>query len=201
MRRAALAAAAVAAAVLAAACAVRIAQVNAAYPEQRAYEYHLGEEATYAGQDSSGDAVASGSITVQATGFKAVGYAGLRQMVPGYADSLIDDGTATDMRALFIDVRIRNASDAALQVHVRDFKLEDGAWSNGLYAPLYMSLNEGPSTIVGLGPGEEAERTLVYLRYGMGGSDSADWATGEYRLVLALYPDKYAIALGTPDEG
>ena len=200
MRRAlpiVVAAACVVAAVL---CGFRIERVNAAYPEQRAYVYSLGEEATYAGQDSSGGEVEPGSITVEAEKSELVDYEGLRALVPGYADSFIEDGASDDMRALLVEVEIGNASSESRKVHVRDFSAQSGAWANGLYAPVYMTLNEDPSTIVELAPGEEARRTLVYLMYDMqfngDGWDGVDERS--FDLVLALYPDKHLIELGVP---
>ena len=70
----AIAVACVAAVVL---CGVRVAQVNSAYPEQNAYAYSLGEEATYSGQDSSGGVVERGSVTVRAENTELLDYEGL----------------------------------------------------------------------------------------------------------------------------
>ncbi|MEG0461791.1 hypothetical protein [Gordonibacter sp.] len=185
-------------------CGFRIEQVNAAYPEQHAYAYSMGEEATYAGQNSSGGDVGSGLVTVKALDFRSIGYEGLKKMVLGYEDSLIEEGTFGDMRALFVEVKIENASSNTQKVHVRDYHLESGAWHNGLYAPLYMSINEDPSTMVDLAPGEKAERTLVYLIYDTQMNNQADWSKVEqrdYSLELALYPDKYLIDLGIPVAG
>lgn len=193
-----VAAACVAIAVL---CGFRIEQVNASYPEQHTYAYSMGEEATYAGQNSSGEDVESGSIVVKALDFRSVGYEELKEIVPGYEDSLIEDGSTADMRALLIEVEIENTSSGAQKIHVRDYHLESGAWSNGLYAPLYMSINDDPSTIIDLASGEETKRTLVYLIYDTHMNNRADWERVEqrdYSLELALYPDKYLIDLGTP---
>jgi len=188
----------VAAAVL---CGFRIEQVNAAYPEQHAYAYSLGEAATYAGQNSSGGNVELGSIVVKVLNFRSMGYEQLKEAVPGYEDTLIEEGNASDMRAFWIDVRLENTSSDAQKVHVRDYHLESGAWDNGLYAPLYMDINTDPSTIIDLAPGESAERTLVYLIYSIHMNNRTDWGTvdqRDYSLELALYPDKYSIGLGAP---
>lgn len=200
-RRSLVLAAACGAVVAVVLCGARIAQVNAAYPAQHAYSYAMGEQATYAGQNSSGENVAASDITVMATGFRALDYAQLKDAVLGYADELMDSGGASDMRALLVDVEIVNDSTDAQSVHVRDFHLESGAWSNGLYTAIFMKLNSDPSTIVDLAPGERIERTLVYLMYDTQANSRAAWDRAEmrdYALELALYPDKYQIDLGSP---
>ena len=196
----AIAVACVAAVVL---CGVRVAHVNSAYPEQNAYAYSLGEEATYSGQDSSGGVVERGSVTVRAENTELLDYEGLKSLVPGYADSLVDDGTSQDMRAFLVEVEISNDSSEAKKVHVRDFKAQSGAWANGLYAPVYMTLNDDPSTIINMEPGEKARRTLVYLMYDMqfDGDRWKDVGDRRFELVLALYPDKYFVDLGVPSSG
>lgn len=201
MRRAlpvAIAAVCIAVAVL---CGLRIEQVNAAYPERHTYDYSIGEEATYAGQNSSGGDVESGAIVVKALDFRSVGYEQLKDMDPEYEASSIEDGSSSDMRALLVDVQISNNSSGVQNVHIRDFNLESGAWTNGLYAPLYMSINNDPSTIVELQPDEKIERSLVYLIFDTQVNNRADWDKVEqrdYSLELALYPDKYFIELGSP---
>ncbi|WP_080801321.1 hypothetical protein [Arabiibacter massiliensis] len=188
---------------LAVLCGFRIAQVNAAYPEQHSRAFSIGEEATYAGQDSSGGQVEYGSILVRAEGSSLVDYEGLKALVPDHIDSFIEDGTFRDMRALFVEIEMRNASSEVKKVYVRDFSPQSGAWTNGLYAPLYMTLNDDPSTIIELEPGEKASRTLVYLMYD-GQFSGGGWervSEREFELVLALYPDKYLIELGVPSAG
>lgn len=202
MRKALLTAAAAACVAVAVLCGFRIEQVNASYPEQHAYSYSLGEEAAYAGQNSSGEEVERDSIMVKALGFRSVGYEGLKEIAPGYDDSLIEDRSASDMRALLVEVEVKNASSQAQRAHVRDYHLESGAWCNGLYAPLYMSINADPSTIIELAPGESAQRTLVYLIYDINMNNRVDWSKvdqRDYSLELALYPDKYLIDLSVPN--
>ncbi|WP_165053676.1 MULTISPECIES: hypothetical protein [unclassified Adlercreutzia] len=204
MRRAIPIIAAAACVAIAVLCGFRIEQVNSAYPQQHSYVYSVGSEAVYAGQNSSGEEVDRGSIAVRALNFRSVGYGRIREMVPGYTDSSIEEGTASDMRALLIDLEIVNTSSDVERAHVRDYHVESNAWMNGLYAPLYMSINDDPSTIVELEPGEKVERTLVYLIYDTQMNSRGDWERVEqrsYSLELALYPDKYSIDLGAPDVG
>ncbi|WP_281656108.1 hypothetical protein, partial [Eggerthella sinensis] len=134
----AIAAVCVAVAVL---CGFRIEQVNAAYPEQHTYDYSMGEEATYSGQNSSGENVESGAIVVKALDFRSVGYEQIKDIDPEYEASSIEDGSSSDMRAFLVDVQISNNSNDVQNVHIRDFNMESGAWTNGLYAPLYMNIN------------------------------------------------------------
>lgn len=185
-------------------CGFRIEQVNASYPEQHTYAYSMGEEATYAGQNSSGGDVESGSIVVKALDFRSVGYEQIKDMAPEYEASSIEDGSSSDMRALLVDVQISNDSSDVQNVHIRDFNMESGAWTNGLYAPLYMSINNDPSTIIELQSDEKIERTLVYLIFDTQVNNRAEWDKVEqrdYSLELALYPDKYLIDLGAPAVG
>lgn len=186
---------------LAALCGLRIEQVNASYPEQHTYSYAFGEEATYAGQNSSGENVEPDMLTLKVLDFRSIDYSRLQELVPGYLDSSIEEGSASDMRALMVDVEITNVSNNIQKAHVRDFHLESGAWMNGLYAPLYMSINDDPFTIIELQTGETAQRTLVYLIYNVSMNNRTDWSKVEersYSLELALYPDKYVICLGAP---
>lgn len=197
----AIAAACIAVVVL---CGFRIEQVNAAYPEQHTFAYSMGEEATYAGQNSSGGDVESGSITVKALDFRSVGYEELKEIVSGYEDSFIEDGNSSDMRELLVKVEIKNASFDSQKVHIRDYNIESGALTNGLDASLYMSINEDPSTIFDIPPGEVVERTLVYSIYDTQMNSPAEWVgidQRSYSLELALYPDKYLIDLGAPAVG
>lgn len=178
--------------------------MNAAYPEQHTYDYSMGEEATYSGQNSSGENVESGAIVVKALDFRSVGYEQIKDIDPEYEASSIEDGSSSDMRAFLVDVQISNNSNDVQNVHIRDFNMESGAWTNGLYAPLYMNINNDPSTIVELQPDEKIERTLAYLIFDTQVNNRADWDKVEqrdYSLELALYPDKYLIELGVPAVG
>ena len=124
----------------------------------------------------------------------------MKKLVPEYVDPSIEDGTSDDMKALLVGVEITNISSEIQRVHARDFTAQSGAWANGLYAPLYMALNDDASTIIALEPGEEIRRTFVYLMYDMQFC-SNDWkrvGEREFDLVLALYPDKYLVNLGIP---
>lgn len=113
-------------------CGVRIEHVNAAYPERHVYSYALGREATYSGQNSSGEHVDEGSIVLRAHGFRAVEYGELQKIAPEYEDALVEEGLASNMRAFLIELSMQNASNHEVRVHVRDWQLVSGAWANGL---------------------------------------------------------------------
>lgn len=180
---------------------VRVEQVNAAYPEQHAITYALDEPATFAGENSSGGKVAHGDFLVAAKEVHLVDYDGLKALVPDYSDFLFESHSASDLRALLVNMTAKNATGQNRQLHLRDFKAQSGAWSNGLFADLYLELNGGMPTIVDMEPGQELRVTLAFLMYDTQFNDASAWAKVDGRpfsLVLASYPDKYVIDLGVP---
>lgn len=195
---AAIAMACVAVAVL---CGFRIEQVNASYPERHSYSYSLGEEATYAGQDSSGRNVLQGSIVLRVLDFRAVGYEELKKIVPEYKDSIVDNDSSADMRAFLVNIAVKNNTKESQQFIAPDCRLQSGAWMNGLYIPLYLAINGASSSVIELEPNQKVTTQLIYLMYTSQVNNSRDWDRIDQRsfsLVLSLYPDKYFIDLGTP---
>lgn len=185
-------------------CGFRIGHVNNAYPEQHTFKYTTGEQAIYGGQNSSGEDVAPGSVSVEALSSQLINYQEIKEIVPSYIDSMIDDGTSSDMRALIVDIEIINTSSSTKTAHIRDYKAQSGAWANGLYAPLYMALNDDPSTMIKLEPGQKVSRSLVYLMYDVNFHNRNTWEGIDrrgFQLILALYPDKYLIDLDSHQEG
>lgn len=201
MRRWRVTAACILATATAIACIARIAYVNESFPDITERSFGIGDAAFYSGEDSSGQTVVPGEVRVTVTGFRAIGYDGLKALVPDYEDSLIDGGPASDMRAFLVEVALDNHAREARTVHVRDFSLESGAWTNGLYTPVYVALNEDPATIVTLAPGQTEKRTLVYLAYDIQTNSPKRWKRllcSDFSLILSLFPEKCSVKLGCP---
>lgn len=196
--------AAVALVVCAALFGLRVAQVNAATPAPEVHRFALGEEATYCGGDSSGGTVNLGDTMVTAENAALLNREELANMpgVPaGYVDNLMASTSANDMRALVVEVTLRNTTGEPRETHVQSFKARSGALSNGLFAEIYFMLNDGLSTRVPLEPGGTQKATLVYLLYNSQLNSAGAWQHVDERafdLVLTVYPQQYVINLGQP---
>ncbi|HIW76295.1 MULTISPECIES: hypothetical protein [Gordonibacter] len=194
----------VALAVCAAFFVLRVAQVNAATPAPEVHRFALGEEATYSGNDSSGGTVNPGDITVTAEHAALLNREELAKLpgIPaGYVDDLMASTSANDMRALVVEVTLRNTTSEPREAHVQGFKARSGAWSNGLFAEIYFMLNDGLSTRVPLEPGGTEKATLISLLYDNQSNSTDAWQHVDERtfdLVLTVYPQQYVINLGQP---
>lgn len=182
----------------------RVQQVNAAYPERHAYAYSLGEEAVYANRNLSSGESEIGAISITAHSSTLCDYEEVKELAPGYTDSIVDENRSLGMSALVVDVTVSNGSEDPQQFSPSDCRAQSGAWMNGLYVPLYMIINGAPSSAIELEQNQSVSLRLIYLIYSSQVNNSREWerfGQRSFQLVLSLFPDKHYIDLGAPNVG
>jgi hypothetical protein len=181
----------------------RVDAVNKAYPEQHSFIFPMHEpmpDPRASALDNSDDPSSKGDITVTVDAFFSCDYEGLKTIVPGYTNALVESGDAGELRAYFVDVIFSNTADQPRRFSL-DLDLVADYWTNGLALDLCQRITENEGLTNELAAGTKRKVRLVYLSYDIQFNSDLEWqkqATRDFSLVIGAYPDKCLTELGKP---
>lgn len=163
----------------------RIVQVNNRWPDPKIRTYSIGEE------------IMGGDIGITAVDAQILDGQEMLEMVPEF--EVVPGGkepvTIDDFKLLLVDVTVRNASDEDREVPVYHFYAQSYAWSNGIDAEMFHSINEDAELDLSLPANSTMSVQLPYLLFT---SQFREWKTAGERpfdLVLSSYPIKCSVRL------
>jgi hypothetical protein len=163
---------------------LRIAQVNARYPNPTVAEHQLGETFVVHG------------VEFCFTNARVIGYAEMKELLPSYETVLLDEQLnpfePARLRFLLVDVDVRRvAQEEQSFFSLAWIYAQSYAWRNGFDHLLFEDLNGGETMSSALGNGERAHLVLPYGMSDTQFKDQTDWETVEGRpfdLVMTTYP-------------
>lgn len=169
------------------AAALRIAQINARFPNPTVVEYQLGDRLVVEG------------VELCFTDARIIGYDELKLLQPDYEINTFDEQLKpfdpSRLRFIMVDVDVRRISPGERPFSLTWLYAQSGTWRNGLELFLFESLNAAlPSSIV-----ENSETTHVVLLYERVDDQylsRAEWEAAEelpFDLVANVYPTELVI--------
>lgn len=182
-------------------CAYRIIALNTASPEHERIVYNLGEEVAPPMFNKMESQPTDSGARVTATGCSIEENQAIKGRFPGFDESKGETSNLGEPRYLVAEVTFRNDGKTDLNIPIGGIVAQMGAWSNGLEMPLFTYMNEGADTVVKMVPGEEKLLLLPFSLYESQFGFSDTWkmlADREFELVLATYPNKVCINIGSP---
>ncbi|MCL2826165.1 MAG: hypothetical protein FWD72_02035 [Eggerthellaceae bacterium] len=185
-------------------CSARIADVNAGYPPHGKVVYSKGEDVPFPAPAGNGGTEAVDGAAIRVTEEDIFSLDNVLVAYPDYSSPVLQSGQAHDMRLVVVSTTVRNDSENDEQLFFGQAVLQSGAWFNGIDQPLFSLLNGGAGVSQTLKPHEEESVLLPFCMYDVQFGFHDTWASIDHQsfeLVLATYPDKVSIELGTPGVG
>ncbi len=185
-------------ALAAALCAVRISEVNAAYPEHKTISYAMGEAVP---APSGAGGAEEGGVCMEILDFTVVDADEFSSRYPGYTRG--SEGSEDRAVVLVAWIELRATGREASRASLSSVHLQSGAWANGMDAIAYQVMNDNLGANLKIEPGETAFVAVpfsVSSSY-IGRNDLQSFVSdGDFSLVVSVYPDKVSVDLGIPRE-
>lgn len=182
-------------------CAYRIVALNAASPKHERIVYSLGEEVALPMFSKMESQPTDSGVRITATGCSLEENQAIKERFPDFDDSKGEKSNLGEPQYLVVEVTLRNDGKTDLNIPIGGIVAQMDAWSNGLEMPLFAYMSEGEGPVVKLTPGEEKRLSLPFSVYEsqFGFNDAGKMlADREFELVLATYPNKVCINIGSP---